>query len=58
MKIIDENQEVEVRDIHWALVVDLFTKWGHEVKNNEIKVVDVRDITDELSAWGIPWRHV
>jgi hypothetical protein len=58
MKIIDaKNQEVEIRSQHWSLAESLFIKWGHQIEGNEILVIDVNDITSELSAWGIPWKR-
>ena len=52
-----QNKVVEISQFHWPLAVDLFMKWGHTTIGNEIDVVDVDDITPELSAWGIPWKR-
>lgn len=59
MRIIDaKQQELEIRNQHWPLVEDLFIKWGHQIHDNKILVIDVDDIAPELSAWGIPWKRV
>lgn len=50
-----QNREVEIRQQHWPLAIDLFLKWGHRIDGNSIDVINVDDITPELSAWGIPW---
>ena len=59
MIIIDAKQnKVEIKNQHWPLAEDLFLKWGiTPPQDNVIKVVDVYDITPELSAWGIPWKR-
>ena len=56
MIITDGKREVEISNFHWPLAEDLFLKWGHEITKDKIEVVDVYDITPELSAWGIPWK--
>ncbi len=52
------KNEVEIRECHWPLAEDLFLKWGHKIESNAtiVYVIDVDDITPELSAWGIPWK--
>ncbi len=58
MKIIDSRQkEITISNMHWSLAADLFLKWGHTIDTDVIHVKDVDDITPELSAWGIPWKH-
>lgn len=58
IKIIDSKQrEVVIQNHHWPLAEDLFLKWGMSPSfDNIIKVVDIDDISPELSAWGIPWK--
>ena len=58
MKIIDSRKkEIEIHNTYWPLAVDLFLKWGHNIESDTICVIDVDDITPELSAWGIPWKR-
>lgn len=59
MKIIDSRKkEIEINNVYWPLAVDLFLKWGHNVETQDIHVINVDDITPELSTWGIPWKRV
>ncbi len=52
-----KEKEIEIKNLHWPLAADLFMKWGHDINTNSIKVVSIDDITPELNAWGIPWKH-
>lgn len=59
MKLIDsKGKEVEIKNQYWPLVADLFAKWEINISNKDIvEVINVDDITPELSAWGIPWSR-
>lgn len=59
MRIIDsQKNEIEISNTHWPLAEPLFSKWNMTPsQDNIIKVVDVNDISPELSAWGIPWKR-
>ena len=55
----NKNNTVEISAKQWPLAIDLFVKWGHPVSisTEVINVVDVNDITPELSSWGILWKR-
>lgn len=59
MKIIDSRKnEIEIANSQWPVAEPLFYKWGAiPNQKNEIFVVDVNEISPELSAWGIPWKR-
>jgi len=68
MKLKSSGSEVKINTMsNWPLIVDLFVKWGYtentlniaRVDDKEfIDVVNIDDVTSELSAWGIPWKRV
>lgn len=58
MIISDEHYSVEIHPRHWPLAADLFIKWGHKIQSDKIDVIDVNDITPELSVWGVPWKYI
>lgn len=67
MKIKQADKVVDINTMsNWPMLVDLFVKWGYPeevldiAKDNDgmlITVADITDVTDELSAWGIPWKR-
>lgn len=67
MKIKQADKVVNINTMsNWPMLVDLFVKWGYPeevldaAKDNDgmlITVADITDVTDELSAWGIPWKR-
>lgn len=57
MIIVDgKNKDVKIKESQWALAEPLFIKWGHDISTNEIHVANLKEITSELSAWGIAWE--
>ncbi len=67
MKIKQSDKIVDINTLsNWPMLVDLFVKWGYseellnEAKVNDdilLTVSDITKVTDELSAWGIPWKR-
>jgi hypothetical protein len=55
MIIHDGGTKVEV--VNWPVAEPLFSKWGYDVDQEEIKVSELFNILSELSAWGITWKY-
>lgn len=67
MRIKDNLKEVKINTLNWPLVDDLFVKWGYDASvvkdaythpETVLTVYNADTITQELSAWGIPWKVI
>lgn len=58
MVVSDGERDVKIQENFWPLAEPLFAKWGYDPDLQKINVHNIEEITTELSAWGIPWRHI
>lgn len=56
MILFEDEKRIEINSSDWILASDLFIKWGYDVEQQEIQVIDMDDITRELKVWGIPFK--
>lgn len=47
------GSDLEISDRHWSIAENLFVKWGYDVSK---PIITSKDVSGELSAWGIPWK--